>query len=49
MFSFDRIRMLLSKQIRTADIANTAQVFGQQDDISLVSIVRMPVVTEATV
>lgn len=48
LFGFDRIRMLLSKQISTAEMANTAKVFGQQDDISVLSIVRLPVMIEAT-
>lgn len=47
MFGFDRLRTLLSKQVSTAEIANTAQAFGQQDDISVLSIVRMPVMIEA--
>jgi hypothetical protein len=44
LFGFDRIRALLSKPISTAEIANTAQAFGQQDDISVLSIARVPVI-----
>ena len=40
LFGFDRIRTLIAKQVSTAEIANTAQAFGQQDDISVLSIVR---------
>ncbi len=48
LFGFDRIRTLLSKQVSTAEIATTAQAFGQQDDISVLSIMRIPVMIEAT-
>lgn len=49
LFGFDRVRTLLSRQAGTAEIANTAQVFGQQDDISVLSIVRTPVMIESAV
>lgn len=42
LFGFDRLRTLLSKQVSTAEIADTAQAFGQQDDISVLSIARVP-------
>jgi hypothetical protein len=47
LFGFDRIRILVSKQVSAAEIANAAQEFGQQDDISVLSIVRVPVTIEA--
>lgn len=47
LFGFDRIRALLSKQVNAAEIANTAQAFGQQDDISVLSIQRLPAMIEA--
>jgi serine phosphatase RsbU (regulator of sigma subunit) len=49
LFGFDRVRTLLSKQAGTAEIANSAQAFGQQDDISVLSIVRTPVMMESAV
>lgn len=42
LFGFDGMRGLLSKQVSTAEIAGAAQAFGQQDDISVLSIVRVP-------
>ena len=49
LFGFDRVRTLISKQAGAAEIANTAQAFGQQDDISVLSIVRTPVMMESAV
>jgi len=46
LFGFDRIRTLISKQVSAAEIANAAQAFGQQDDISVLAIARMPVTIE---
>ena len=40
LFGFDRIRELLRTTDSVADIASSAQAFGQNDDISVVSIVR---------
>ena len=40
LFGFDRIRTMLEKPVRAADVAAAAQAFGQQDDISVLSIVR---------
>jgi len=40
LFGFDRIHQILTKPISAKDIANTAKVFGQEDDISVLSIVR---------
>jgi serine phosphatase RsbU (regulator of sigma subunit) len=48
MLGFDGVRTLLAQQVTTAEIANAAQAFGQQDDISVLSIVRMLVISEAT-
>ena len=41
LFGFDGMRALLSKQVSTAEIASAAQAFGQQDDISVLSIARV--------
>ncbi len=40
LFGFERIRKLLEKPISAAQIASAAQNFGQQDDISVLRIVR---------
>jgi hypothetical protein len=40
LFGFDRIRALLERPIRAAEVAAAAQAFGQEDDISVLSIVR---------
>jgi hypothetical protein len=48
LFGFDRIRTLLSQEVSTAEIANIAQAFGQQDDISVLSIARVPVMIQTT-
>jgi hypothetical protein len=40
LFGFERIRTMLEKPIRAADVAAAAQAFGQEDDISVLSIVR---------
>jgi Stage II sporulation protein E (SpoIIE) len=40
LFGFDRIRTLLERPVRAADVAAAAQAFGQEDDISVLSIVR---------
>jgi hypothetical protein len=40
LFGFDRVHELLKKQISAAEIATAAQNFGQQDDISVLSVTR---------
>jgi serine phosphatase RsbU (regulator of sigma subunit) len=40
LFGFDRVHELLKKQISAAEIATAAQSFGQQDDISVLSVTR---------
>ena len=40
LFGFDRIRQILSKPISAKDLADTAKRFGQEDDISVLSISR---------
>jgi hypothetical protein len=42
LFGFDRIHSMLEKSITAAEIAAAAQIFGQKDDISVLSITRMP-------
>ncbi len=40
LFGFERVHMLLQKPISAAQVAAAAQEFGQQDDISVLRIVR---------
>ncbi|HUY80275.1 MAG TPA: PP2C family protein-serine/threonine phosphatase [Acidobacteriaceae bacterium] len=40
LFGFDRIHRILDKPISARDVAETARQFGQEDDISVLSIVR---------
>jgi hypothetical protein len=41
LFGFDRVEQLLRSQPSAAEIAAAAQRFGQQDDISVISVTRM--------
>ncbi|MGA9069204.1 MAG: PP2C family protein-serine/threonine phosphatase [Terracidiphilus sp.] len=41
LFGFDRVEQLLQAQPSAAEIAAAAQRFGQQDDISVISVTRM--------
>jgi len=43
LFGFDRVQDLLRSTTSAAEIASTAQAFGQQDDISVISVTRMAV------
>ncbi|HTX77432.1 MAG TPA: SpoIIE family protein phosphatase [Terracidiphilus sp.] len=47
LFGFDRIRELLAKPVTVAEVAAAAQTFGQQDDISVLSVTRMAVLEHA--
>jgi serine phosphatase RsbU (regulator of sigma subunit) len=40
LFGFDRIRELLRARLSAVAIAAAAQAFGQEDDISVVSVTR---------
>ena len=40
LFGFERIHAMLRRPIGTAEIATTAQEFGQTDDISVLSVTR---------
>jgi hypothetical protein len=44
LFGFERIHALLEQPITAMQVAAAAQRFGQQDDISVLSITRTPVV-----
>jgi serine phosphatase RsbU (regulator of sigma subunit) len=48
LFGFDCILQLLKKQISAAEIATVAQNFGQQDDISVLSVTRTAVLKTAS-
>jgi len=43
LFGFDRIRELLARPVTAAEVAAAAQSFGQQDDISVLSVTRTEV------
>ncbi|MGC1782329.1 MAG: SpoIIE family protein phosphatase [Acidobacteriaceae bacterium] len=45
LFGFERIRDLLQKPVTAAQVAAAAQKFGQQDDISVLRIVRSAAIT----
>ena len=47
LFGFERIQELLRKPITAAELATVAQDFGQQDDISVVTVQRMAAMKEA--
>jgi serine phosphatase RsbU (regulator of sigma subunit) len=40
LFGFDRVQELLRTATSAAEIPNAAQAFGQEDDISVVSVTR---------
>jgi Stage II sporulation protein E (SpoIIE) len=43
LFGFDRVQALLAQTSSAAQVANTAQAFGQEDDISVISVTRSAV------
>ncbi len=47
LFGFDRIRSMLQKPLTASAIAEAAQIFGQQDDISVLSVTLSPALKEA--
>jgi serine phosphatase RsbU (regulator of sigma subunit) len=47
LFGFDRVLDLVRSRPSAAAIADTAQAFGQQDDISVISVTRVPVAQPA--
>ena len=47
LFGFDRVHELLRTATTAAEIARAAQAFGQEDDISVISVTRTAV--QATV
>jgi hypothetical protein len=47
LFGFDRVQQLIRTTTTAAEVATAAQTFGQEDDISVISITRTPVLTPA--
>lgn len=47
LFGFERVHDLLHSAKSTAEVANAAQSFGQEDDISVISVTRIPVIEPA--
>jgi serine phosphatase RsbU (regulator of sigma subunit) len=43
LFGFERVAQLLQSPPSAAELASAAQRFGQQDDISVISVTRTPV------
>jgi hypothetical protein len=48
LFGFERIHELLRSKMTAADLATTAQDFGQEDDISVISIARTATLEHAS-
>ncbi|MGC1871546.1 MAG: SpoIIE family protein phosphatase, partial [Acidobacteriaceae bacterium] len=48
LFGFERIEAMLRQSITAAEVATVAQAFGQQDDISVMRVVRAAKATERT-
>lgn len=44
LFGFERVHALLQTAKSAAEVAGAAQAFGQEDDISVISVMRMAVV-----
>jgi len=40
LFGFDRIAEMLSKGAAASTLATAAQIFGQEDDITVLTVVR---------
>jgi len=49
LFGFERVHQLLQTASTAADVARSAQEFGQEDDISVISVTRTEVLTPALV
>jgi sulfur transfer complex TusBCD TusB component (DsrH family) len=47
LFGFERVHSMLQTRLSASEIANTAQLFGQEDDISVISVTRMATLTTA--
>jgi serine phosphatase RsbU (regulator of sigma subunit) len=49
LFGFERVHELLRAATTAAELASAAQRFGQEDDISVISVTRTPVIEPASV
>ena len=49
LFGFERLQSLLRTAKSATEVASAAQSFGQEDDINVLTVVRLPVMTEAAV
>jgi hypothetical protein len=47
LFGFERLQALLQNRLTAAEVASTAQDFGQQDDISVIAVTRTAVLVPA--
>jgi hypothetical protein len=47
LFGFERLQELLQSRLTAAEVANAAQNFGQQDDISVIAATRTAVLVPA--
>ena len=47
LFGFERIQALLNKQVTAVEVADAARNFGQQDDISVITVARTAVLKPA--
>ena len=48
LFGFERTKEMLSRAVSAAELATAAQVFGQQDDITILSLSRVNVKEESS-
>ena len=44
LYGFDRVTALLSDRLAAASIAAIARAFGQEDDITVLTVTRLPVI-----
>jgi hypothetical protein len=47
LFGFERLQELLQGMLTAAEVATAAQSFGQQDDISVIAVIRTAVLVPA--
>jgi serine phosphatase RsbU (regulator of sigma subunit) len=43
LFGFERVHELMRNATTAAEVAEAAQAFGQEDDISVIAVTRVPV------
>jgi serine phosphatase RsbU (regulator of sigma subunit) len=49
LFGFERVQALLNKQVTAVEVADAAENFGQEDDISVFTVARTAVLEPALV